>query len=369
MGAVSAANDILELAHSLASRREYPEPARLAEFSEAAILALSSEFPEIRPRSASKEPGGFVRVASPYVAVLPDLHARSSMLSDLLGSVSPADSRTRLVDLILDGRLTLVCLGDVLHSEGRLGAERWGGAAKSLESGQGLGGILSPEMDEEMAASLGALCLVMMLKARFGGNFHCLKGNHDNIGNSGTDGDFPFFKYALEGAMGAEWFRLRYGEALMKTIRRYELLLPLVAVGNWFCASHAEPAFPLREVDLLDYRARADVVKALIWTGNGHAEENAVSESLKVLLGVSIDDRRSLWISGHRPVQGAFALRAGGRLVQIHSVDRRQVAWIENGAEGMSAGLSLYEIADGGGELTLVDSVAPFHLDHSASRH
>ncbi|HWR13081.1 MAG TPA: hypothetical protein VN445_14750 [Rectinemataceae bacterium] len=369
MGAASVAGDLLELARYIAGRPEYPEAASLEELTDAAILSLSSDPPCLRPSSSSGEPGGLVRVAAPYAVIVPDLHARASLLADLLGSVSPIDPRSLIVDMILDGRLALVCLGDILNSEGAAGAERWGSVALRLGSSQGLNGLLGPEMDEEMGASLGALCLVMALKVRLGGRFHCLKGNHDNISNSSRDGDLAFYKYALEGAMGAEWFRLRYGEALMRSLRRYERLLPLVAAGNSFCASHAEPAFPLSRVDLLEYGKRPEVVGALIWTGNGEAAENAVKESLDALLGSPGAEDRALWISGHRPVSGAYALRAGGRLVQIHDPNRRQVAWIDNRAGGASGVLSLHEVAQGGGALTLLEVADPFHLDHSASRH
>ena len=376
MGPGSTAEELLDLAHSMARRSGYPEAARLKELANAAIDSLKTESLKLRPPSSIGEPGGLVRVETPFAIVVPDLHARSSLLADLLASTPPPSSSfspdVRVIDLVLDGGLTIVCLGDILNSEGRIGAERWHGAALRLIESPRPKSLLSEEMDEEMGASIGALGLVMALKARLGQSFHCLKGNHDNITNSSMNGDSAFYKFAMEGAMGAEWFRLRYGEKLAKVLRRYERLLPLVAVGRTFCASHAEPAFPVGAADLLEYRARADIVSALIWTGNDQAESGAVRKSLAALLGFSDREEGGTWISGHRPVEGYFAARDGGRLIQIHNPERQQVAWIDDrpgDKPGEVAGrITLHEIRKGGGAMRLLAAVPAFRLDHPMPR-
>ena len=369
MKIISRADELLGLAHAIAYRASYPEPAVVGELTEKAIAALSSEAPEIRPVSSSGDPGGLIRLSTGLVAVLPDLHARPDLLYDLLGSFFPPQPKARLLDLALDGQLTILCLGDILNAEGRLGADRWTRAARRLARSPGMQGIQSEEMDEEMGASLAALGLVMALKAKLLGCFHCLKGNHDNIGNSNADGDSAFFKFALEGAMGAEWFTIRYGKDLMALLRRYERLLPLVAAGKRFAASHAEPAFPMSVADLLEYRTRPDIVRALIWTANDQAEIGSVMECLSAILGPSIARESGFWVSGHRPIRGSHALRSGGRLVQIDNPDRRLVALIDEGSGGRAGELSLYEIGKAGKELELLDTVVPVHLDQSVPRH
>lgn len=315
--------------------------------AERAALSLASEAPALRPCAASGLPGGLVRVSTPYVVLLPDLHARALFLAETLASPSPVEADRRLIDLVLGKRLTVVCLGDVINGEGPRAAARWRRAAASLGGPHGLKALLGADMDEEMGESLRALLLAMRLKEELGGGFHCLKGNHDNIGNLDADGDSPFRKYAMEGAMGAAWFKLRYGEAVLETLRRYERLLLLAVAGRSFCASHAEPAFPLCEAELLEYRQRPDVVRALIWTADGQARDDAVERCLAALLGER--GKSGLWLSGHRPVSDVFARRAGGRLVQIHNPDRNQIAWVDNGAGDDAPEIAFYEVAAGGG--------------------
>ncbi|MCE1195116.1 hypothetical protein LWX53_01270 [bacterium] len=375
MVADARAAELIALAGELASRGTYPPPARLAELAEVSIAAMRAEDPAVRPRAASGEPGGLVALGAPFVAIVPDLHARAAFLADLLASEPPAVEaprgsgpagmpegraagpvpvKTTLAAMALEGRLAILCLGDVLNAEGPAAQARWTRAMEDLDSG-GLPALLGPAMDEEMGLSIASLCLVMLLKARLGAAFHCLKGNHDNLTNSGRDGDSSFRKYALEGAMGAEWARLRYGEAVMAAVRRHELLLPLVAAGRAFCASHAEPAFPIDITGLLDYRSRQALVRALIWTANDQAMEGSVAESLDALLGERAAG--GLWLTGHRPVPGTFALRAGGRLVQIHNPGRAQIAWIDNRPGAGRAGIRFYEVGSGGGTMRFLESL------------
>jgi len=360
MRTVSGADELLGLSQSIVRDSACPRPEKLLKLLDEGIVSLSSESADARPYASSGEPGGIVWISTPLVAIVPDLHARAALLSDLLASIVPTRPNSRIIDLILEGQLTLICLGDVFHTEGRLGAERWMRAARRIESTPGMAGVLSGEMEEEMGASLAALCLVITLKRELAGGFHCLKGNHDNGTNTNLDGDSAFFKFALEGAMGAEWLRLRYGEAIMRALRRYERLLPLVAAGNSFCASHAEPAFALGLGDLLEYRKRPDIVRALIWTANGEAEDESVQHTLSAILKPFIAEERGFWLSGHRPVDGTHALRARGRLVQIHNPERRQVAWIDNNPQAPKGLIDFYEIVGRKKALSLLETVALF---------
>jgi hypothetical protein len=360
MRIASGAEALLDLSQSIVRESSCPQPEKLLKLLDEGIRSLSSESVDARPHASSGEPGGIVWVSTPLVAIVPDLHARTALLSDLLASFLPSRPHSRIIDLILNGHLTLICLGDVFNTEGKLGAERWTRAARKIESMPGAEGVLSGEMEEEMGASLATLCLVITLKRELAGGFHCLKGNHDNGTNTNLDGDSAFFKFALEGAMGAEWLRLRYGEETMRTLRRYERLLPLVAAGNSFCASHAEPAFALSIEDLIEYRTRPDIVRALIWTDNGKAEDGSVRESLSSILGPAVAEESGFWLSGHRPVAGTHRLRAKGRLVQIHNAERRQIAWIDNDPRAPKGLIDLYEIGDRKKELSLLETVALF---------
>jgi hypothetical protein len=72
------------------------------------------------------------------------------------------------------------------------------------------------------------------------------------------------------------------------------------------------------------------VAEALIWTANGEAEPGSVERSLAALLG-PWKARRALWFAGHRPVDGRYALRAGGKFVQFHDPAAFRVALLMPG--------------------------------------
>jgi hypothetical protein len=353
------AESIVRRLGSSIDQTSVPEPKVFFTLTKAAITALEGESEEIRPRSADGRPGGLVQIDSPWIIVVPDLHARATLLTQILGSRLAQIPDYSVLELILQRRLCLVCLGDIPHSEGNRAARRWTLAALSRLDYTGSDGVFNPFMEEEMGLSLGALCLVMKLKTLLGDGFHCLKGNHDNLSNSAEHGDLPFYKYAQEGPMGAEWLELRYGRPGLELLRRYELLLPLAARGKSFCASHAEPAFAFGYEDILAYRTRPELVRALIWTGNGEALPRAVEQSLLMLLPSNPRPAMLRWISGHRPVTGSYTLRAGKRLVQIHNPERSQAALLKDNTDAARAELSIVELDEKTGILRQSALVPP----------
>ena len=131
--------------------------------------------------------------------------------------------------------------------------------------------------------------------------------------------------------MVAYWFDLAYGAELRRRLRRVELEYPVLAVGERFVASHGEPAFAVEAEDAIEFRRRPDLVYALIWTPNDGAESGSVERSLEALLGGGRGAGGALWFGGHRPVEGRYALRAGGRYVQFHNPGRHQVALLMPG--------------------------------------
>lgn len=368
MKGASMMAELAKSIHAIASAPGYPDPAAFGNLVDDAIAVLAAEDEKIRPRSAAGLPGGLIRIDTPYVAIVPDLHARAGFLDDLFRSPSPTSPGVKLRDLLANRELSIICLGDILNTEGPEGGDRWRRAARRLSAEPNQTGLLGAEMDGEMGASLRSLQLVMTLKTRFSTGFHCLKGNHDNMGNFSTDGDSAFYKYAMEGAMGAEWFKLRYGEELIGKVRRYERLLPLIALGEGFIASHAEPAFALSREDLLEYRERPDVVHALIWTENGEAKEGSVVGTMKALLGHNIGENMA-WLAGHRPVAGNYFSRAKGRLIQFHNPARRNIAWIDNRADASSSAIAFYEIKPRGKNPELLETLPPIHLDQTGQGH
>lgn len=320
-----------------------------------AVLAAAGTIPSsIRPRAPEGSyPGGLIQLPSDRPCVLvPDVHARADFVESLLRSAFPGIEGT-LEAALRKELATLVFLGDIPHAEGELAARRWNRAYERIAHARDAHAILSPEMDEEMGLSLAALLAVIDLQCRYPSSAFCLKGNHDNMTNAADHGDLPFYKYADEGRMGALWLELRYGEKIARLMRRYELSLPVVACGKNFCASHAEPAFPLDKERIISFREHPEVVQALIWTANDEAEPGSVAKSLEALLGSMEKAQHSVWFSGHRPVRDNFAVRANGQLVQIHNPDLWHIVFLPENAQQAD----FYAIQRSGGEAVQVFSL------------
>jgi len=211
------------------------------------------------------------------------------------------------------GELQVLCLGDGMHAEARA-ARRWKAAQREFLDGY----RRHAHMDEEMRESLGLMQMVMECKAALPRLFHFLKGNHENIANEEGEGNHPFVKFALEGFMVAEYMRLFYGEEVLAGHYEFEKLLPLLAAGTGFLASHAEPARFFSCEQVVGSRGDPEVVLGLPWTGDGEAEEGSVGRMLEHYLGPVAG---TFYFGGHRPVRG-FNLRADGRYVQIHDPER-----------------------------------------------
>jgi hypothetical protein len=320
---------ILEEAATLAARGRPPEPEALAALVAEVQALLDAEPPSLRPRDPEGLPGGLLDLPDLPVLILPDLHGRVDFLAAALAWEPPLGlaGSPSLALLLERGEALLLCLGDAFHTEGPGAAKRWTGALREFRGGW----TRHLLMDEEMGAVLSCVELILRAKAAFPKVFHYLKGNHDNIADEEGRGDHSFYKFALEGAMTASWFALRFGAELAAAYRRLELSLPLAARGLRFVASHAEPAFPLRPQDIVGYRRRPEVVEALTWTPNDVAQPDSVPDSLAALLGSAAGDTGALWFAGHRPVPGLYALRQGGRFVQFHNPLKRVVVFLRPG--------------------------------------
>jgi hypothetical protein len=321
-------------ARELADAPALPELPELEALVDATLSVLDAESAALRPKDSSGRPGGLLVLPAQPVVLVPDLHARPFLLADVFGwrppiagpaSDRPAGGRRSLASLLASGSASLVCLGDLFHSEAGGARDRWMRAYNEYASGW----ETHAAMDEEMALALTAARIVFEAKLAFPESFHYLKGNHDNIADEEGRGDHSFYKFAAEGEMVASWFFAAYSESLLERYREVELDLPILALGPRFVASHAEPAFALTKTDIVEYRSRPEVVEALIWTPNDGAEEGSVTLSMDALLG---PERAlgALWFAGHRPVIGRrYALRAGGRFVQFHDPGARRVACLE----------------------------------------
>ncbi len=308
-----------------------------------AVRALEGEDSGWRPGSSFGRPGGLVDLVAqvPHLPtiIVPDLHARWQFLQRVLDYVPdhreywpqcPGLDGLSVLDLLDRGLVSLVCVGDGLHSE--LHRNRW----LEAQSDYGAGRILGTALVEEMAEGLGLMAMVMECKAAFPARFHFLKGNHENIMNRWAGGDRPFRKFAREGEMALRFVEELYGGELLRLYARFESLLPLCVAAPRCLISHSEPrrAFSKRQVvDALE-DGDGEAVYGLTWTGNGESQDGAVAAMLQEFLpqwwnGGGPDDGGALpclYFGGHRTIGESYRLRQDGRYVQIHNPRLQQVA-------------------------------------------
>ncbi|MDA3938800.1 MAG: metallophosphoesterase [Spirochaetia bacterium] len=302
-------------------RNSVPDSRDLEKSLEQVLFTLNSEEPDIRPKASDGNPGGLILLNSLPTIIVPDLHARMGYLRALLSWIPPDANFTVYQGLLL-GKLQIVCVGDGFHSEAR-GIPRWKTAFKEFSSDY----KKHKSMDEEMLESLGVMMIVMELKAAFPENFHFLKGNHENVANEESADNRPFRKFVYEGAMVTSWFHKFMNEETYRKYYMFEKKLPVFAVGDRFCVTHAEPRKHYKKNELIDAMIHREVVFDLTWTANDEAEENSV---IKYLEEYFPGDNQSLMFGGHRPVPKFYKTRAFGRYLQIHNPDQYIAVYMNN---------------------------------------
>lgn len=303
----------------LSLAEELPSHDYIAYIADKVVTVLENENTDYRESFPAGKPGGlldFTKRNLPLV-IVPDIHARADFLMNILSFVPPKDflddSKLNLYEAIETGKVRMVCVGDILHSELR-GIKRWERA--NLEFSEGI--FDGKAMRQEMKEGLASLCMIMECKTAFPEVFHCLKGNHENIMNKSGGGDFPFRKFADEGQMVKTFMQTVYGDDILMLISYFERNLPLAAVFDGCVISHAEPRRALSRKELVCGMGNADVVSSLTWTENNSAANGSVAAMLSMLTGRA--DINSLrYFGGHRPVKGNYALRQNNLYVQIHN--------------------------------------------------
>ena len=293
---------------------------------------LESECSSWRPCTAEKRIGGLLDFTDPRVEplpviVVPDLHARSFFISNLLNYQLPLDfTETKKPLTVLEAlekdKVRVICVGDLLHSELRC-RDRWLGAQEEFLQDVFNG----PNMMQEMVESLTLLSKVMELKCAFPANFHILKGNHENIMNVRSPSNFPFRKFANEGEMVRVFMENEYGDDVTMVIFCFENALPLVASLPNAVISHAEPIISFTREQIINGMNNDQVITGLTWTENNAAEEGSVLAMLQELT-VYKQGRIPRYIAGHRPVKGMYLLRQQGNFVQIHNPEKQHIALI-----------------------------------------
>lgn len=293
-----------------------------------ACSVLSSEDEAYRPENCIGESGSLLFFKNDLPAVIvPDIHARPDFIKNILKYTLPKDflenqNEELTIQKALELKLiNVICVGDAIHSE--VYAERWRLIQEDFESGD----CTSDLMKDEMLLCLSTLCSILSLKTEYPQNFHFLKGNHENIMNTSFGGDYAFRKYADEGEMVKTFIENYYDQETLENISMYENLLPLVAAGENYVVSHAEPADFYTKEQLIDAKFEENVVEGLTWTNNNQVTEKTAEYIIKELLG---EDKVSVssYFAGHRPVREKYALRQNGTFIQLHNPRQQNIALV-----------------------------------------
>lgn len=304
-----------------AESREIPSSGDLESTLKKVLSVLENESPLIRPPCSTGEPGGLILLNPIPSIIVPDLHARIGYLTSLLLWEPPGMTRTVYQEL-KEGRLQVICVGDGVHAEARA-VRRW---QKAFEEFTG-DFKKHYAMDQEMRESLGLMMMVMELKTAFPDHFHFLKGNHENIANENSDDNRSFGKFVYEGDMVTYWFRKFINTRVFETYYEFEKRLPVFAVGDRFCVTHAEPRRYHTRNELIESMTQRKTIFDLTWTGNDEAEDGSVEQYLNEYFP---HDPAACMFGGHRPVSGHYRLRARGKYIQIHNPNTYNVVFIKN---------------------------------------
>lgn len=322
---LSSPEIFLKRIHKISQAETLPSLHSLARLCRKAGFILSNENTEYRPSVSVVEiPGGLIDFTSPWwektpVIVVPDIHARADFIYKVLCFRIPGQDMT-VLEALEKNMVRIVFAGDILHSE-RQKKDRWLRAFEDYERGIADG----IPMREEMADGLSAFKALFECKCRFPRNVHILKGNHENVKNCFENGNRPFRKYACEGEMVMHFMQDVYGEALLNLYSSVENLLPLAAVFPQCVISHGEPRTACSRSQIIDCPLDGDVSFNFIWTANDEAEEGSVRAVMDSLYGGNVP-AHSVYLGGHRPVFGKYALRQDGLFVQIHNPDEENIA-------------------------------------------
>ena len=254
--------------------------------------------------------------------VIPDIHGQRDYLTRALEHEVDG---TPVLDLLKQGKMNLLCLGDGMHGEGRA-KDRWIQAQEDF-----LDKKPSQAMKDEMIESLGTMKMVMDLKRGLGENFAYLRGNHDDI-----NPEHGYRKYTMvgESELVKNWVTENYGQDFLENWHGFEKSMPLIAKGSGFVASHAAPGGVLDRNEVESKSAKA--FRALAWTENRNWEEQGQQrENFEANLKVVGAEEGDRWLVGHRKVeQGNVRTQFDEQLIQVNPLDRDGFVVAMIGADG-----------------------------------
>ena len=306
------------------SSSDPPEGSALGGDLTNTMQVMNSLPSSLRPRSNNSLPGGLVNLSLNIpTLIIPDLHGRRDFFYKAMNL--PLYQGRNFLELLSEGRGNVVCVGDAFHGEAPV-RERWEQAYREFSENY----KSTRAIDQEMTDNLRLLQMILAVTALHPLNFFFLKGNHENIANETGYGNYGFRKFVQEGEMVRLWTERFLGTDCFSSLYTYEKTLPLVARGDGFMVTHAEPEEIYTVDEIINAAENEEVIYGLTWTNNGDAVPGSVGGTLENLFPGRKD---TICFGGHRPVPGRYALRSDNRFIQINSPVSYPVAIVRRGED------------------------------------
>jgi calcineurin-like phosphoesterase family protein len=284
---------------------------------------------------------GLIQLQDLPTIVIPDIHGRRGMLIDILSHYieSGLYQGQQVFELLQKGRINVVCVGDIVHSEER--------ADWVINDN---GDWTTELLNKEMVRSLGAAVIIMRLKVQYPAHFHCLRGNHDDIAGELTK-DFrkfvglKFEKDELvfnngapvitagkgESILVREWILSRgdgWGPSFLDLWGQFDRALPIFAQGTYYVVSHTLPQAPLLEADIRNKQRPREVTFEL--TSKRGNNRKAIDKTLENL-GIKNTIKR--WFHGHTHISpqtngGRYEESLDGLVIRLNNQKNYVFAYV-----------------------------------------
>jgi len=262
--------------------------------------------------------------------IIPDIHGRRKEFAKIL--MKKDEKGLSNIEKLERGELQIVCIGDAMHT--MHDPKRWEKAQDEILSGSDS----MPKLEDEIKDSMTTEKIIMYLIGRYPDYFHYTKGNHDNVKNSAEGGDHRFAKFSVPMAsVMQKWVERKYTNTseFLNKWSEFEHKLPLLAIGNNFVTSHAEPCkYLLHDAEEADEMGKSlsyykeleltmeDIVNrtpkavdALTWSSDDVCGGNIAE---KVLATVGQDPKNSYYFVGHTEYNQKF-LQLPNNVIRVNN--------------------------------------------------
>lgn len=355
-----------------------PEPSKEIEAKLEELRGFASK-KELEPKQAYEasiekateileKESGLVELKNKEVptVVIPDLHARRELLMKALSQkIETPDGKRSVLELLTEGKINVVCLGDGMHSES---ADNWKITTKLKKPGYEQLTKLSKELREalnqaknnhndpkvaaaqeafnkeeaivkkemmkaEIIRSLGLMKMVMDLKAAYPDSFHFIRGNHD----SATSDVSKLGEH--QSILVKEWIIENFGQEFFDKFAQFEKVLPSMIIdrkadGREVVYSHSAPAQAVDKKLIEDRDFRAYISLSTGENVGKNVVEKDLQNGIDATLS-SVGVPNATMIIGHRPVEEGTLYRSqlNNKLIQINDPKRHIIAVVPSDRE------------------------------------